>query len=198
MKDMVTSKKFIASILAILVYIAGRFGFDLDSDTVDRIFAALLVYVGAQGVADSGKSAALIAKTASIAIVILMMTGCESMRHRASAGVGAFLDCESEHLDAKLLADAKSLAITAVRHWIGGDGHIDTAGIKADAAPIKTDLGRCAFTAAIIAVATPAKSYPDAPAAAPMIANSGELMSTMAGIKANWGVAEIRTSAGPL
>jgi len=58
--DLVTSKKFLAALAAILVWIAGRFGFDLDPGALDRIFAALLVYVGAQGIADAGKSAALI------------------------------------------------------------------------------------------------------------------------------------------
>lgn len=58
--DLFTSKKFLAAVSAVAIYIAGRFGFDLDPAALDRIFAAFLVYVGAQGVADAGKSAALI------------------------------------------------------------------------------------------------------------------------------------------
>lgn len=58
--DLLTSKKFLAALSAIILYLAGRFGFQLDPAALDRIFAALLVYVGAQGVADVGKSAALI------------------------------------------------------------------------------------------------------------------------------------------
>lgn len=58
--DLFTSKKFLAAVTAVVVYVAGRFGFDLDTATLDRVFAALLVYVGAQGVADVGKSAAVI------------------------------------------------------------------------------------------------------------------------------------------
>jgi hypothetical protein len=56
--DLFTSKKFLAVLAAIVVYIAGRFGFDVDPASLDRIFAALMVYVGAQGIADHGKSAA--------------------------------------------------------------------------------------------------------------------------------------------
>lgn len=65
--DLVTSKKFLAAVAAIAIYIAGRFGFKLDTDTLDRIYAALLVYVGAQGIADNGKSAAEVAKASTAA-----------------------------------------------------------------------------------------------------------------------------------
>jgi hypothetical protein len=63
--DLFTSKKFLAALTAIIVYIAGRFGFDVDTSVLDRIFAALLVYIGAQGIADNGKSAAQVAAAAS-------------------------------------------------------------------------------------------------------------------------------------
>jgi TRAP-type C4-dicarboxylate transport system permease small subunit len=59
-KELLTSKKFLAMLAAIVVYVGGRLGFDVDPAALDRICAALLVYVGAQGVADAGKSAALI------------------------------------------------------------------------------------------------------------------------------------------
>ena len=56
--DLFTSKKFLAALTAVIVYVAGRFGFNVDPSTLDHIFAALMIYVGAQGVADHGKSAA--------------------------------------------------------------------------------------------------------------------------------------------
>jgi len=52
------SKKFLAALTAILVYVGGRFGFDLDTAALDHVWQALLIYVGAQGVADMGKPAA--------------------------------------------------------------------------------------------------------------------------------------------
>lgn len=67
--DLFTSKKFIAALAAIIVYIAGRFGFNVDPATLDRILAALLVYVGAQGIADNGKSAAQVSAAAAYAPV---------------------------------------------------------------------------------------------------------------------------------
>lgn len=60
--EMITSKKFLAAAAAGIVWVAGRWGFQIDPATLDHIFAALLVYVGAQGAADVGKSAALISK----------------------------------------------------------------------------------------------------------------------------------------
>jgi hypothetical protein len=58
LRDLIGSKKFLAALGAGIVYIAGRFGLHVDPDALDRLFAALLVYVGAQGIADQGKSAA--------------------------------------------------------------------------------------------------------------------------------------------
>jgi hypothetical protein len=58
--DLFTSKKFLAALTAVIVYVAGRFGFDVDAATLDRIYGAFLVYVGAQAIADTGKSAARI------------------------------------------------------------------------------------------------------------------------------------------
>lgn len=63
--DLLSSKKFLAVITASIVYLAGRWGFDVDPATLDRIYAGLLVFVGAQGLADHGKSAALIAAAAA-------------------------------------------------------------------------------------------------------------------------------------
>jgi len=65
--DLFTSKKFLTALTAIAVYIAGRFGFNLDTSVLDRIYAALLVYVGAQGIADVGKSAAQVTAAANSA-----------------------------------------------------------------------------------------------------------------------------------
>ena len=65
--DLFTSKKFLAALTAIVVYIAGRFGFDVDTAVLDRIYAAFLVYIGAQGIADSGKSAAQVTAAAAAA-----------------------------------------------------------------------------------------------------------------------------------
>lgn len=62
--DLFASKKFLAAVTASVIYVAGRLGFDVDTAVLDHIFAAFLVYVGAQAVADHGKSAAEVREAA--------------------------------------------------------------------------------------------------------------------------------------
>lgn len=64
--DLLRSKKFIAMMLAILAYIGGqlasKLGIQIDPDTLTKIYNAILVYIGAQGLADWGKGAAQVNK----------------------------------------------------------------------------------------------------------------------------------------
>jgi NAD(P)H-dependent FMN reductase len=60
--DLISSKKFLAAVTATAVYVGGRLGLRVDEQLLDHVYWALLAYVGAQGVADAGKSAAIIAK----------------------------------------------------------------------------------------------------------------------------------------
>jgi len=56
--EMLKSKKFLAMLSAIVVFAVGRLGLDIDPAKLDPIWQMILVYVGAQGIADAGKSAA--------------------------------------------------------------------------------------------------------------------------------------------
>jgi hypothetical protein len=58
--DLLTSKKFIASIAAMLVALAARIGLDLPEETVALIIAPIITYILAQGWTDRGKEAAKI------------------------------------------------------------------------------------------------------------------------------------------
>lgn len=82
--DLFTSKKFLAALAAIIIYAAGRFGFAVDPATLDHIFAALLVYVGAQGVADVGKGAAQVRAAAGIRPSGLALDSAVARAPRAS------------------------------------------------------------------------------------------------------------------
>jgi hypothetical protein len=55
--ELLTSKKFLAALAAIIVYVAGHFGLDIQPAALDPIWQVLVVYVGAQGLADIGKGA---------------------------------------------------------------------------------------------------------------------------------------------
>lgn len=88
------------------------------------------------------------------ALAGMAMIGCTASQARqvTATGVVAALDCEAAHLDAQALADAKVFAAAFVQRWIAGTGATPSSvAIRADLAPIKSDLGRCAITGALAA-----------------------------------------------
>lgn len=54
-KDMLASKKFLAALIAAIVWVAGRFGAELNSEELMPVVAPLWAYILGQGVADIGK-----------------------------------------------------------------------------------------------------------------------------------------------
>lgn len=60
LRELVGSKKAWAALTAIVVATAGRWGLHIDPAFLDRIDLILVAYLGAQAVADNGKSSALI------------------------------------------------------------------------------------------------------------------------------------------
>lgn len=81
-------------------------------------------------------------------------------RTAGAAGTVAVFDCEAAHLDAQALADAKAFASAKVQAWIAGAGTASSAAIRADLAPIKSDLGRCAIAGAVAAIGAALTSSP--------------------------------------
>ncbi len=113
---------------------------------------------------------------------------CATLRPAGAAGVGTFMDCEGKHIDAGLLAEAKALSKSAVQRWMTGDGHIDATGLRAEAAPLRSDLMRCAFDAAIAALTVVIAPRTDTPAlAAPLEVDVAELRTTWAEVRVELG-----------
>lgn len=56
-KQFLTSKKALATLAAILVWVAGRFGWNIGEETLLPIIGMLATFVLAQGWADHGKEA---------------------------------------------------------------------------------------------------------------------------------------------
>lgn len=94
-----------------------------------------------------------------------VVTSCSARQHVAD-GVAAFLECESAGLPADTLGDATALATGVLQKWISGSGSIDAAGLKADLVALKTNLGRCAMAAAVVAWTGASKPLAEAPMAA--------------------------------
>lgn len=67
LKQLATSKKFLAALVAVVVAAGARYGLNLDPETVGILIAPLIAYIVAQGQADKGKHAAAITALASIA-----------------------------------------------------------------------------------------------------------------------------------
>ena len=59
-KEMLKSKKFIASVAGVIVAATAKIGLDLDTEAVAAIVAPFVAYILGQGWADAGKEVAKI------------------------------------------------------------------------------------------------------------------------------------------
>jgi hypothetical protein len=55
---LLSSKKFITAIVALVVTGAAKYGFDVDAEVCAAVLGLFAVLIGAQGAADNGKEAA--------------------------------------------------------------------------------------------------------------------------------------------
>ncbi len=140
------------------------------------------------------KAAGLLLLIAFAAGGVGLQAGCGA-RQRASAATKAFVDCQGADV-ASAVAELVPLAEQAVLVAIGGSGHVDTAQLKALAAPLQSDLGRCALAAAIAALAEPPPTTPGAPAAAPLAVNGSELKSAFSAVRVALGWAPVKLATG--
>ena len=56
-KELLQSKKFVAVLISITVWLAGYVGLDVDPIALAPIFATVIAYIVGQGLADHGKEA---------------------------------------------------------------------------------------------------------------------------------------------
>jgi hypothetical protein len=218
--DLFTSKKFLAALTAIAVYVGGRFGFHVDPAALDRIWQALLVYVGAQGLADIGKSAAIaqspandniavapsssssfttltkIGPAAVLALVVVGLTGlvlAPSCTHeQRAAAPHALVDC--------IAANAKAIGATAASMRAPTDeGGCVTAGVTnygcvtAKAISAGLQIGGCAFVEVLDAPASTARLASATGPAPPERSGRAAFESYRASVA---GGATFRTAAG--
>jgi hypothetical protein len=139
------------------------------------------------------------AGTTMIALFLLGMVATQpacsgTTGQRAANGTGAFLDCQSPNIDLGLLTEAKGVTKSALMKWFSGAGHVDTAGLKSEAAPLKSDLMRCAFDAAVAAWMTPAK--PSAIMAAGLEVDADELRAAYAQTRVELGWPVMKAAGG--
>lgn len=127
---------------------------------------------------------------------VVTLSSCATARARGGAAGGALLDCQAHNLVAAI-AELVPLAKQAVMVAIGGTGHVDTGQLRAAAAPLKSDLGRCALAAAIAALASPPPpEQPGAPAAAPLEVDGHELRAAFVAIRGELGWPTVKAPDG--
>jgi hypothetical protein len=56
--EMLGSKKALAMLLAVIIWLVGRWGIQLDADDLAKAVMPIWVYIGAQAIADHGKGKA--------------------------------------------------------------------------------------------------------------------------------------------
>ena len=59
-RELLSSKKFVAVLISLAVWLGGYAGLELDPLTLAPIFGTIIAYILGQGLADQGKSAAKI------------------------------------------------------------------------------------------------------------------------------------------
>jgi uncharacterized membrane protein (DUF441 family) len=65
-RGLLLSKKFIAAISGVVVALATKKGFHLDTDMVGVLLSPIVAYIVSQGIADKGKAAAVIEAAAQL------------------------------------------------------------------------------------------------------------------------------------
>jgi len=218
--DLFTSKKFLAALSAIAIYLAGRFGCALDPAALDRIFAALLVYVGAQGVADVGKSAAAInavaatagtssegnaaMKRASTVTALALFVALGGAALTACGGTQTITDTPQRIVDCakqdvgQVASLAAELARSVTAYLVAGTP-VDWDAIEAQAEAAGLTIGGCALGPLVAARGPSSSSTAPARATATLPANdAARAWAAFARLKGKSGVATYQTSAGPL
>ena len=65
LKSLLSSKKFLATLVGIIVTLVAKIGWDVPEETVTKLVGLLASYVVGQGIADAGKEKAIVEATAN-------------------------------------------------------------------------------------------------------------------------------------
>lgn len=143
-------------------------------------------------------------KAAGILLVVGALgssqVSCAHVRPALAAGAVAMLDCEAAHLDAQVLHDATLLAEGELNHLLAGTPTPSADALSADLAPLKSDLGRCAFASAV-ALATAALAPSSSSPAVVVSARSStgpDLRATFTAAARSVGWPAVKVAGGPV
>lgn len=88
----------------------------------------------------------------AVVAAVALLGGCTPLRQAAGTGLLSALDCEAQHFDEALMSDARVFAEGKVAQWFRIGSTPSATAIRADIAPFKTDLSKCAIAGALAAV----------------------------------------------
>jgi len=133
-----------AKLLGVL-YASGILGTGTVAERIAGLAATVLASFGYSVARSMVKSAGALIPVLAIGA----LCSCATAKSATAAGTNAFIDCEAAHFDSKLWNDARLVSESYVNRWIANGPAVDVEAIKADLAPVKTDLMRCAIAAAV-------------------------------------------------
>lgn len=145
------SKKFLvmfaAGLVAIVRLIAMTAGVTIDQDALDRIFLALLSYVGAQGITDVGKGAQQVNAGAVVASFQSALSELLHSKKFLTAAAGAFvaaaaplarrfgIELDAASLDRLFVAILTYVGVQGITDFGKGSAQVAAGGVGSGATP---------------------------------------------------------------
>jgi hypothetical protein len=129
---------------------------------------------------------------------LLLTSSCATARRAGATATRVMLDCTAPAVT-RVVDEAGGLAKAAVLAAISGDGQPDRRALRDAAAGLRDEGLRCAFAAAVAALATPVPSSSDAPQALGLEVDGRALRAAGREIAAlDWGVSSVLLPGGKL
>jgi hypothetical protein len=151
-KSGITTTEFALNLAAAVVGALLASGVLADGSLYARLAGMAAMVLSSLGYTWSRTAIKAAAPLLLVGLFMAQATACGSAKPALGTGAVTFLNCEDGHLDAQSLADAKAFAAAEVQHWLTGGAAPSSDAIRADLAPIRSDLGKCAIAAALAAV----------------------------------------------
>lgn len=194
-----------SAIRTVLQFVAPRTKTTWDDTQLSRVNELLDILQG-RAPAPAVKRDTQSGRVSMSALAVLCVVGaaigaltisCATVREKGGVGAQVFTDCLAPDIESAL-PDLVPLAKSAIMRWVTGTGSVDTGGIEADMASIKSDLGKCAIASAIAILTTPTSGLAGAPKSSPMLVDGAGLRAAFTSGRARLGWAPVKTSGGTL
>lgn len=211
LRALLSSKKFITTLVGVAVAIAARVGFDLDPELVAAILGVFAMLVGAQGLADQGKEAAKVnlqppsptvesgtaAGVITTTLLIMMLVGCSGLGERAGRVAAGVVDCMTPAAKTAIGEFGPAMA-DVLRNATGNDGKVDWAPVRSVSKSLASPAARCVLASVVAEALRPKKEDPNAPKSEGLSLDPADLRSGFDAIRAEWGGPTFKLEGGAM